>query len=461
MTAMSRLGENEGRKVIRLEIRRVERRVPGIGPAVFRAPSVTDEMRLAEFYTAEAPDHRAFVNELIAVTLKTPEVNAADVDTWTERARAIARVAVAEAADCTRDYRRLAGSGLNGDERLYRAMGACHERQLEHLRQATAAVRENVLHMVQQTRAPLLDLVSRFARQIVQPVRPIHLGPFEQLSRQIAESVRPGRVNWVSQIARQIVQPVRPIHFYQITALGQWMQRVMRPLGQRLLEFLERYAAWLERNWPEVYANPDHPPPAMFVLASLPMAIGLPLLRRLQAHGDEPLIALLEAAIDGTPLIDAIQTAVLQNAELDPTARRYLVTALDHLRSHQYVDAEPPLYQGLERAFKLVARRRGIVDRQNKFMINARRAKARSVEDLFEHLALERRYLRFLRSWVFGDPGHLARHRDLPETEHRRWVLHAFVALIGWLKYCGANEAPMGALVARLQLEGHKGEQTA
>ena len=85
------------------------------------------------------------VNETVAAMLSHPVVGAADVDSWTERARAMARVAVAEAAGCTRDYRRLAGSGLSGDERLYRAMHARHERQLEHLQRTMAAVSENVV----------------------------------------------------------------------------------------------------------------------------------------------------------------------------------------------------------------------------------------------------------------------------------------------------------------------------
>ena len=148
---MSQPGENESGKVIRLEARRVERRVPGIGTAVFRAPSVGDEMRLAQFYDAEAPDHRAFVNETVAATLESPVVDAADVDLWTERARAIARVAVAEAAGCRRDYRRLAGSGLSGDERLYRAMRARYERQLEELRSAVAAASDNVVRLFERT----------------------------------------------------------------------------------------------------------------------------------------------------------------------------------------------------------------------------------------------------------------------------------------------------------------------
>jgi hypothetical protein len=528
MTAMSQPGENASRKVIRLKARRVERRVPSIGTAVFRAPSVGDEMRLAQFYDAEAPDHRAFVNETVAATLESPVVDAADVDLWTERARAIARVAVAEAAGCRRDYRRLAGSGLSGDERLYRAMRARYERQLEQLRSAVAAASDNVVRLFERTqravrqsgvlesiernqrqmqriaqaytrafRPTYIEQIKRMNRQfeqIVRPslgaqllghfgavdavargfarmaedvsrrldavVRPSYFGALGRVSRQINEALRPRYVDSVSRLVEQMQQAVRP-YLDQFAVLGRRLQQLARaPLFEALREFLERYGAWLERNWAQVYANPDHPRPVMFVLASLPMAIGLPLLRALETE-EEPLIGLLEAAIDWTPLVDAVQTAVQQNAQLDAIAKRHLVTALEHLRSRQYVDAEPPLYQGLERAFKLVARQRGIVDAQNWFLVKARTAKARSVDDLFEHLTLDRRYLRFLRSWVFGPWGNLARHGDLPESEHRRWTLRAFVAFLGWLQYCGADERPMEALVARLELEARKGQETA
>jgi hypothetical protein len=529
MTAMSRPGEDASGKVIRLEARRVKRRVPGIGTAVFRVPSLDDEVRLAQFYDAEAPDHRAFVNETVAATLESPVVDADAVDLWTERARAIARVAVAEAAGCTRDYRRLAGSDLSGDERLYRTMRARHERQLEHLQRTMAAVSENVVGLVERThravrqsgvlgsiehnqrqvqriaqaythafRPAHIEQIQRMNRQFEQIVRPSLVGQFvrqigamdsfargyarmaenfarrfdavlrpsyfgalERMSRQINETLHPRYFESVPRFIEQMQQAVRPSYLDQIGAIGRRFQELTRvPFIETLRELLESYAAWLERNWPQVYANPDHPPPVMFVLASLPMAIGLPLLRALETD-DEPLIALLEAAIDGTPLIDAVQTAVQQNAQLDTIARRHLVTALEHLRSRQYVDAEPPLYQGLERAFKLVARQRGIVDAENRFLVEARTSKARSVDDLFEHLAIDKRYLRFLRSWVFGPFGHSARHGDLPESEHRRWVLRAFVALLGWLEYCGADDRPMGALVVRLELEARNGQQTA
>ena len=62
--------------------------------AVFHAPATADELRLAGHYVADAghyvadePDCRAFVNEVIAATLKSPGVDAARVDQLSDRAR--------------------------------------------------------------------------------------------------------------------------------------------------------------------------------------------------------------------------------------------------------------------------------------------------------------------------------------------------------------------------------------
>jgi hypothetical protein len=342
MIAMSKPRDDENRKVVRLETRRVQRRIPGLGVAVFRELSLSDEMRLAQFFDAEVPDDRAFVNEAVAASLERPVVDAVDVDAWTERARAIARVAVAEVGGCTLVYRRLAGSGLSGDERLYRAMRVRHERQLERLRQTMAAASENVVRLVNSTheavrRSGVLEYIERSQRQVqgiaqayarafqpmnrqieqlIRPsvvselahrigatnsfvhgyarmadkfsrrlnavVRPSYFGALERMSRQVNEALRPHSFKAISRLGERIQHVVRPSYLDQIAAFGRRLQELTRaPLFETLREFLERYGAWLERNWAQVYANPDHPPPAMFVLASLPMAIGLPLLRAL------------------------------------------------------------------------------------------------------------------------------------------------------------------------------------
>jgi hypothetical protein len=183
------------------------------------------------------------------------------------------------------------------------------------------------------------------------------------------------------------------------------------------------------------------------------MAIGLPLLRALKAS-DEPLLQALGDALQETALVDALQRAVQASPELDDVAKRYLVTALEAVRDQRYVDAAPPLAWGLERAFTQVALRRQIIDPSGKFLVATRGKKTRKkkVEDLFEPLGLDVLYMRFLHAWVFGDYGNPARHGALPEAEHRRWVLRAVVALVGWFEYCADEEQPMNALVQRLEL---------
>src|SRR3990170_744091 len=124
------MSEDQERKVVRLVRRQVERRVPTLGTCVFTAPSVAVDMRLARHYSAEEPDIRAFVNDLLVAVVETPELDAATVGALSERGRATMRVAAAEACGCTRAYRHLAGSGLSGDERLFQAMRDRHEQNI-------------------------------------------------------------------------------------------------------------------------------------------------------------------------------------------------------------------------------------------------------------------------------------------------------------------------------------------
>jgi hypothetical protein len=153
------------------------------------------------------------------------------------------------------------------------------------------------------------------------------------------------------------------------------------------------------------------------------------------------------------PLLDQLQAAVQASPELDAIAKRNLVRALEWLRQGHFVDATAPLCHGLERAFTGVARRRGIIDDRNHFRVAARTRKATKVEDVLEHLGLDAAYLRFLRSWVFGEIGNAARHGDLPdEPAHRRWVLRAVAAMVGWFEYCAGDATPMDELVERLEL---------
>lgn len=321
-------------------------------------------------------------------------------------------------------------------------------------------------------------LGENLARKIEPFVRPAYFGAIADMRRQ-AELARPcyaetiatslagvnaalvprlpsiAALNRTMELPalRQINEAVEALRRTFVPDLTRLIDSLGEGLRRQIVAAARAYAAWLERHWPEVYANPDHPAPVLFLIASLPMSIGLPIYEAVEeAKRDEELLDGLERALQGPSLLAQIEAAVQTSIELDPIAKRRLVVALEAVGSGHYIDAAPDLSQGLERAFILLARRRGIVDDDNKFLIPARTARAKKVEDLFEHLELDYGYRRYLNSWVFGDFGNPARHGTLPdEAAHRRWVLRAVAALLGWIQYCAGDETPMLQLVARLE----------
>lgn len=128
--------------------------------------------------------------------------------------------------------------------------------------------------------------LTAFSRQIDEFIKPRHSEAIGKVIAGIGESMRPRLVGVVANITRQI-----DLHQPMIARLAESvaaMQRALAPPIANLLaayrEEMQRlfastasaYARWLERHWPEVYANPDHPAPVLFLIASLPMAIGLP-----------------------------------------------------------------------------------------------------------------------------------------------------------------------------------------
>jgi hypothetical protein len=142
--------------VLRLEWRRRERKVPGLGPCVFVALGADSEVALARHYDDPAPDHRAYVNELISAAIAEPAVDEAGVDALSDRARAIARVATADVCGCASRYRALSGKGRSGDERLFDAMREHHSAQIVRLGEMSTMVTENVVRMADRTREALL-----------------------------------------------------------------------------------------------------------------------------------------------------------------------------------------------------------------------------------------------------------------------------------------------------------------
>jgi hypothetical protein len=196
-----------------------------------------------------------------------------------------------------------------------------------------------------------------------------------QLSRLLG---LPAHVTAIRRLAEQAQQQLRLSDFAQANRVAEQMRQALGldRVREGLGGFLERYQAWLERKWAQEKERP-RPRPLLFLLASLPALVGLQLLRELE-RDDELLLTSLEGALGGS-LVEELQEAVQREGTLDSVAKQHLMQALTWVGSRRYVDAAPPLYQGLERAFKLVARR--IVDQKNIFLIpNPHQRKATKIE---------------------------------------------------------------------------------
>ena len=209
--------------VLRLVTRRVERRLPRVGTARFRAPSARAEAELAPFY-ADGADARAFANALIALALEQPVVSAADVDGWSERARAIARVATSEVMGCAQHYRRLAGSGLSGDERLLAAIRVRQDDIRARLRAANAALRASVVRGVDPTRVLGSTVVEQMLRQQRQLERMLRPPVIEQMLRLSTEAAlfRSSYLAQIERLQRQLLPkpPATPFPRPDVTKLA-------------------------------------------------------------------------------------------------------------------------------------------------------------------------------------------------------------------------------------------------
>jgi hypothetical protein len=532
---------------LHLLTKRVERRLPHIGVVSFRELTLAEE-RLLPSAADDQTDPRTFANTLIALAIEKPRVSANDVDGWSERTRAIARVAAAEVLGCLAEYRRLSGSGESGDERLLAAIRERNRklfgvlanvnmtsvsdalRQLDRLRplirpsifeqmerqqrQAERLLRpyqSSVFEQIQRQQKqierltnlqnPLADLTKQVERlrrasmfgtelhdrldvwrrsglhNLLQSsaleMSRTYLKTFDVVSRQLNNVARPSYFDALRRVSQPQLGPTftafskvaaqiqtGPTYFGQIARM---LERFRAPtwlftLRSQIAGSLETYEAWLEREWERRKAEKSLPP-VMFFLASLPGIVAIPLLKAFKTD-DELLLGPLEAELASSNLVESLQASVQANAMLDSVAKQHLVRGLGWVGRGQYVDAAPPLYKGLERAFRLFARKQEVIDERNCFLVKSKnsRRRARGVEDYLPYIGLDRLFVRFLHAWVFGEEGNLARHGDLTEDAHRRWVLRAVIAVIGWLEQAGGEEGAIEKLVARLELEGKRAE---
>jgi hypothetical protein len=205
-----------------------------------------------------------------------------------------------------------------------------------------------------------------------------------------------------------------------------------------LVHVYERAIGWLDRHWADLETeNLNHPHPVLFLIASFPMAVGLPIYESAKMRDDDTaLLATLEPVLTDAEFVDAVKAAIRSAPFLGDIAKEHLETGFDWLVRKELVKAYPPFYNGLEPALYSVARAEGIIDASNRFTNG--KGKAKKVDDLFGALIDDPRYRRYLRSWVFGDHGNPFRHGDVNDADacHRQ-SLRLAAAVIGWLEIFG------------------------
>lgn len=453
--------------VIRAGRPTARRRLDRLGDVRFRQPPDRRALIRAWFGARLQPRASLFVDELIAACAESPQISVHEARALPARARASARTAVAEVLGIDVPYRRLYGSCVSPDERL---LLAAHDwyRQDALEREAMAK------------RFAQLNLVGNAIASILTPAIPPALNALAGVGRQmdrvlkIFETSIARHLDVATQIGRQfhaqvakLTAQLAPLH----TLVADLAARIrvpdvvgsgLRKLGASpwpaLWAGLKAYADYLERRWPDQFVeNPQHPPPVLFLLASMPSWVGIPLLRTMRRRLDERFVDGLEAAIERSACLSlARQVLVLEATPLPDIGRRHLLVGLSALAEGRYVDATPPLYQGLEAAFRASARRRGIIDSRGCYVDRppSRRARPEQIEDLFPHLGLDPKFTRFLRAWVFGEPGGAIRHGDsLDAADHRRWALLAGIATLGWLEAFAVAPEPLDAMNRQLERE--------
>jgi hypothetical protein len=234
--------------------------------------------------------------------------------------------------------------------------------------------------------------------------------------------------------------------------LAPSISRLLDGLSASYARAYETAARLLDREWADRHSeNPEHPHPALFVVGSLPMALGYPIyVAAKHRHDDSQLLDLVEPVLTNPDFLDEVAVAIDAAPYITAIAKEHLRTALGWLKDAEYVKAYPPFYNGLESALYSVARAKGLVDNGNNFVSG--KGKARKADDLLPHLVSDPRYRRYLRAWIFGDVGNPFRHGDVELVEDcRRQSLRLALAVIGWLEiYGGWTE---GRLAAELETQ--------
>lgn len=166
----------------------VGRKIRGLGWVRVEALSLGLSADLARQHFGQPlrVDYRRFVSALIACMVSSPALTAAQADRLPESTRASLRLAIAEAAGVHPSYRRLAGTMLSGDERLFAVLLEAHRRlqrrMVEWAKRLSASISKWVELVLPSIGRPMADRQV----ELVRAVRP-QLGEAARLSREAAK----------------------------------------------------------------------------------------------------------------------------------------------------------------------------------------------------------------------------------------------------------------------------------
>lgn len=465
--------------------------MPGLGVRHFRGASIGLERRLASYYKRPTrANHRLFVNELLAGTI-TPKLSSAQVDALPERTRAALRSGVVQACDLERSTRALRGSSLSPDERLFAAMlwhyeewtarmgelmvgfsfaamndlGKAVSSLQPHLRQLStnaSTLASNILRNAglserlgqlfkrhsyvghqslngSRLALPTRDLAARFVAPSVSLVdvnalRPklVDVADVMRHQRPLQDAIAKARWN----------NPLEGFLRERYGDLGRFMEQ-LRDVARELEDEAEVLRRWESSAlW--------------FLLSLMSVRAVRPLLDMDGDALETTVLDALEGAVRDAGFGQELVAAVSRCETLTTSQRHHLLHGLDHARRGEWLDASPPLLDGLEGAFWSAAREQNVIN-SDRYLVEQPTKLIKGVDALFKRLPLPGEYATFLRRRVFGTTGNAFRHGDA-EGGERRQVLFGVAALAGWLEEF-ADEPVRYALGSKLQL--HIGARAA
>lgn len=470
--------------------------VRGLGACTVRCASMALELELAREYTRPLhTDYRAFSCRLLAGRLVEPQMSPSDIDGLPEHTRARLRTVVAEQCEAITDLRRLRGSHLGPDERLFAAMLWRYERWSARMAEAVIGIGTALRNDLAKAIVPIAKIWRERADELLAPIRNITRSILsqppagDQLSdpRTAIQLPRSGLlggfdVSSLNVDSRHFSLPSSPVDVpvgnlrdllgasdlapsqKALSVIAERSGSLLRPDDRHfqsagLARAMEGLRPFLRHVWDEHEQRRQ----TRAFISKWERSSYWFLLSLVTRQSTKPLHAMSKAELEGV-VLDALETAVRDPAFtlevrrsvaeraplLTSASRRHLTHGLEHASVGEWVDALPPLLNGLEGAFWQAARALNVIN-ADRFLHDRPTKLIRSVDALFKHLPATPSYRTFLKHRVFGTTGNAYRHGD-QEGGEREQVLFAVAALVGWLEEFADTPA---TYELGTRLEGH------